>query len=335
MRQWKLYPTVITGLFLLFYATLAACSQPTPAVENTPVLKPAEFEVGPITIEPPVVMAGDSATVMTTVKNIGDIAGTYTAELFIAGKEVESKTVSVNPAETQEISFQLQETNAGSHPLTIGNSGTVLTVYNWTPQTIQYDESDGVDIGIYVSGDNGHITRFTPPNKAFKIQKIKIYQRVHFLNISDLDKNHLTVRIWDKDGNNKLWSQDFPWRVFWESNGWRELKVPDVRVNDDFNVEIVTHSNPMAYIQGTEIPSPGGDSINDLKIYRSGASGMGTLNVILIGFEYPTSYSSSPSTRAVTRSGYSYMGKLIDPGQGRLQGINWLIRVDGEGAPED
>jgi len=330
MRQWKIYPTVITGLFFLLFAIVAACSQPSPATENTPALKPAEFEVGPISIEPPVVMAGDSATVMITVKNIGDIAGTYTAELFIAGQEVESKTISVNPAETQEISFQLQETSAGSQPLTIGNSGTVLTVYNWSPYTIQYDNADTSGMGIYVSGENGHIVHFTPPNKAFKIQNIRIFEGLYFLNTSYLDKNQFTVRIWDKEGNNLLWFQDFPWRVFWGFYGWRDITVPDIRVNDDFQVEVVTHSIPMKFIPGTEIPSPGGDPIDIATMGKSVPYEFN--NVILIGFEYPQPYSSSPSYHAETRSGYSYMGKLIDPGQGRLEGINWLIRVDGEGA---
>jgi hypothetical protein len=56
-------------------------------------------------------------------------------------------------------------------------------------------------------------------------------------------------------------------------------------------------------------------------------------DVVVIGFDYPQSYINSPTNRPETRSGYSYMGKLIDPGEKRLEGINWLIRVDGEGAP--
>jgi hypothetical protein len=330
MPQQQMRLFVTSCLFFLFFATLAACSQPAPAVENTPALKPAEFEVGPISIEPPVIMAGDPATVMTTIKNIGDITGTYTAELFISGQNVESKTISVNPAEAQEVSFQLQQTNAGSHPLTIGNSGIVLTVYNWNPYTIQYDNSDTSGMGIYVGGDKGHIVRFTPPNKAFKIQNIRIFEGLYFLNTSYLDKNHFTVRIWDKDGNNQLWSQDFPWRVFWAPYGWRDIAVPDIRVNDDFLVEVVTHSIPMKFIPGTEIPSPGGDPIDIATMGKSVPYEFN--NVILIGFEYPQSSINAPSKKTETRSGYSYMGKLIDPGQGRLEGINWLIRVDGESA---
>jgi hypothetical protein len=312
---------------------MAACSQPPAATETQPpaTQRPAELEVGPITYEPPVVMVGDMVTVTANVNNLGDIAGTYTAAFSVDGQEVDSKAIQVDPGSSQDVSFQFSKTTAGSYKLSIGNSSTSLTVYNWSPYTIQYDEADGVGMGIYVSGDNGHIVRFSSPNKAFKIQKIQIFEGLYFLNTSDLDKNHFTVRIWDKEGNNQLWSQDFPWRFFWGFYGWKEIKVPDVRVNDDFQVEVVTHSNPMRYKPGTETPSPGGGQIEIAEMGKPVPYEYN--NIIIIGFDYPQSCVNSPSNCPETHSGYSYMGKLIDPGQKRLESIRWLIRVEGEGAP--
>ena len=332
MRRMRLYPIIGRCLLFLLFATMAACSpQPATIKEQPASQKPAEFEVGPITFEPPVVMVGDSVTATALVKNIGDVAGTYTAVLSVDGQEVDSKAIPVDPGSSQEVSFQLSKTTAGSYKLATGNSSTVLTVYNWNPQTIQYDDSDGVSAGIYVSGENGHIVHFTPPAKAFKIQKIKIFVSLYFLNTSYLDKNHFTLRIWDKEENKLLWSQDFPWRLFWGFFGWKEIEVPDIRVNDDFYIEIVTNSNPMRYKPGTEIPSPGGDPIGFAEMGKPVPYEYN--NVIVIGFDYPQSYVKSSSNRPETRSGYSYMGKLIDPGQKRLEGIQWLIRVEGEGAP--
>jgi hypothetical protein len=333
MRQWKLYLIIVPSLVFLLFATMAACSQPPATIENQPVSqKPAEFEVGPITFEPATVMVGDLFTATATVKNTGDIAGTYTATLSVNGQQVDSKVIPVDPGSSREVSFQLSKTTAGSYELAIGNSRTVLTVYNWSPYTIQYDESEGALTGIYVSGDNGHIVRFTPPNNAFRIQKIRVAAQVRILKTSDFDKNYVTVRIWDTDATNMLWSQDFPWRLF---QGWVEIEVPDVRVNDDFYVELVTHSIPSVYIPDTEIPSAGGNPIDfvDLgpRLAWMPMSQLGRIVIIL--FDYPKSYIDSPSNRPETRSGYSYMGKLIDPGQKRFEGIQWLIRVDGEGAP--
>jgi hypothetical protein len=334
MRQWKLCLIAIAGLFFLLSATLTACSQQPAASERTPALKPAEFAVEAITFQPPVVVVGDSVTVTATVKNVGDIAGTYSAALSVDGQVVDSKAVSVNPGDSQEVSFQFSQTTAGSHQLIIGNSTTILTVSNWSPYTIQYDEADGSPVGAYVNGERGHIVRFTPLNKAFKIQKIRIFGATKIKNTSELD-NHITIRIWDKDGNNQLWSQDFTWRLFLGDN-WQDIKIPDIRVNDDFQVEVVTHSqaqgDPIDFATITGMDSPIGRT-SEGKLLHFPLAGIAQ-SVVLIGAVDPPTYLEQPSplNRPETRSGYSYMGKLIDPGQGRLEGINWLIRVEGEGS---
>jgi hypothetical protein len=322
MRRWKLYLIVTLGLFFLSFSTVIACSQPPAAVENKPAPKPAEFEVGPIIFKPPVVMVGDSVAIEATVNNSGDLAGTYTAILLLDGHEAGRKDINVEPGSSQEVSFQLSQTVAGSHQLVISSSSAALTVNTWKPYTIQYDQSDGVSMGIYVSGENGHIVHFTPPNKAFKIQKIKIFGMAK--NATIFSKNIVTAKIWDKEANNLIWSQDFPWPLFLGAD-WHEIKVPDIRVNDDFQVELVTHSDPA-----------GGDPIDFDELLQLAVPPnlvIGKVpSLIIIGFDYPKSCVNPPVNCPETRSGYSYMGKLIDPGQGRLKGINWLIRVEGEGA---
>ncbi|MCJ7653995.1 MAG: hypothetical protein MUO97_01635 [Dehalococcoidia bacterium] len=283
-------------------------------------------------------MVGDSVNITTPIKNVGDIAGTYTAVLSVDDQEAGSKTISVNPRGNQDISFQLSQATAGSHQVAIGSSSAVLTVHNWSPYTIQYDEAEGSPAGAYVNGEQGHIVHFTPPNKSFKIQKIRIFGATKIKDTSEL-KNHITVRIWDKDGNNQLWSQDFPWSLFL-SGGWQDIKVPDVRVNDDFQVEVVTHSHaqgdPIDFALITGMDSTIGRNAEGKLLHFPGPASYAQ-SVVLIGAAYPPTYIEYPSpslvNRPETRSGYSYMGKLIDPGQGRLERINWLIRVDGEGAP--
>jgi hypothetical protein len=336
MRQWKLYLIIVPSLVFLLFATMASCSQPPATIENQPVSqKPAEFEVGPITFEPATVMVGDLFTATATVKNTGDIAGTYTATLSVNGQQVDSKVIPVDPGDSQQTSFQLSKINAGNYQIAIGNSSTVLTVYNWSSYTIQYDGADGATVGAYVDGEQGHIIHFTPPNRAFKIQKIRIFGMTRIKTTSELD-NRITVRIWDKEGNNQLWSQDFPWRLFL-GGSWQDVKVPDVRVNDDFQVEVVTHSSaqgdPIDFVSMTGIVLPGVD-VAGVVINFPWPVGGDVQSAVLIGCNYPPSYIDSPY-HPTTRSGYSYMGKLIDPGQKRLEGIQWLIRVEGEGAPDN
>lgn len=326
-----MYPTVLA---VLFFAVLVACAAP-PAIEPPAFSqRPASFEGGPITLSPPVVMVGDSVTISTTFKNTDAIAGTYAVALLVNGQQSGSQDISLNPGSSQEVTFQLSETTAGDYYLSIGSSNAVLTVYNWRPYTIQYDGADGSPVGAYVNGEQGHIVHFTPPNKAFRVQKIRIFGATMIKNTSELD-NHITVRIWNKDGTNQLWSQDFTWRLFL-SGSWQEIKVPDIRVEDDFEVEAVTHSiaqgDPIDFALIAGIAAPPGNTGGKLLHFPGPASY--AQSVVLIGAVYPPSYLEfpSPSNRPETRSGYSYMGKLIDPGQGRLERINWLIRVDGEGA---
>jgi hypothetical protein len=345
MRQRILF-SLVCSTFLLLTVT-AACAPQTP-IETTPSPAPqaAVFEVGPITVEPPVVMVGDTAAVTAAITNTGNIAGTYNAAFLIDDKEAGSQITTVDVGNSQEVTFQFSKPTAGKYKVAIGNSNMLLTVYNWKPYTIQYDNFDeapgnmyrNYDLaGIYVSGDEGHIVRFTPVNKAFKVQKIRVLGTVRILNTSDFDRNYVTFNIWSKEGT-RLWSQGIPWRLFEGGAIWREIPVPDIRVNDDFYVELVTHSSPAVYrSDGTVVY--GGDPIDFVQLasaanpFTTVSPLAGLLNIVVIGFDYPQSYIDAPLNRPETRSGYSLNGKLFEPGQGRLEGIQWLIRVEGEGAP--
>jgi hypothetical protein len=317
MRNSKWHKILIPLFLFLLIVPAAACSQPSTTKDMEQPVQPAEFSVGPVTLAPSTVMVGDVVAVAATVTNTGGVSGTYTAALSIDGQEADKKDIAIGPGGNEQVSFQLTETTAGSYNLAIGSSTTTLIVYDWSPYTIQYDESQGVPVGIYIKGEEGHIVHFTPPAKAFKIQKIKMYGTAKVSNTSEFDDNVITVRIWDKEGNNQLWSQDFPWRLFF-GEYWQEVAVPDIRVNDDFLVEIVTHS---------ELASDS-DVLKTLE-----EIGGDVRSVVVIGIDYPEAFADSPLERPETRSGYSLMGKVIDPVTGMLKGIRWLIRVEGEGVP--
>ena len=74
-----------------------------------------------------------------------------------------------------------------------------------------------------------------------------------------------------------------------------------------------------------------GDDSDVLRILE--AIGGDVTSVVVIGFDYPEAFTDLPLERPETRSGYSLMGKVIDPVTGMLKGVRWLIRVEGEGAP--
>ena len=294
---------LLSGLSVLLVGLVLACAsepgsastaQPPPTEQ--PEKKPTQFEISALTVKPSAVMLGDSATVTVTVTNSGDISGTYTAPLLIDGKEIDRKDVTVAPASTREISFQVIKTTAGSYELMVGNLITKLTVCDWTPQTIQYDsgEYDAQMMGTCIWAGGGNIVHFTPLTKPFKVQKISISAFATVDNFPDLSKRMFTVRIWNENSTKQLWSDDFPWSLF-IGGGWKEIDVPDIIADGDFHVEVITNSDAP--------PSQ---------------------NRMYINYE---------ESKGELRSGVSYMGRVSPIEQYAGKDKRWFIRVSGEGPP--
>jgi hypothetical protein len=292
---------LLTGLCILLINSVVACasvpsSAPTEQLTPTeqPEKKPAQFEIGALTVMPGTVMVGSPATVTTTVINNGDITGTYTASLLVDGKEVDRKDITVDPASTKTISFQVIKTTAGSYELTLGDSNAKLTVCTWTPQTIQYDSGvyDPQMMGTYVWSGAGHIVRFTPLTTTFKIKKISISAFTQVENFADLNKRMFTVRIWNDNKTIQLWSDEFPWSLF-IGGGWKDIDVPDILADGEFYVEVVSNSDAP--------PSQ---------------------NCMAINWE---------ESKGEARSGISMVGKVFPTAAYAGKDKRWFIRVTGEG----
>ena len=297
-------PSILhSGICILLASFLIACvpactptptTQPPPPVQ--PLERPAEFQVSSLTVKPSGIMVGDSATITATVTNTGDMSGTYTAILSIDGQEVDREHVSIEPSNSEEVTFQLTRTTAGSYELAVGESNAVLTVYDWNPYTIKYDKGVASLVIMYGGKETGHIVHFTPPAKPFKIQRIQMCMELKVQEQEELTKRQVTVRIWNSDKSKQLWTHDFLWHEFRFSHGnWTDIKVPAIRADNDFHVEIVTHSDT-------------GDYANNY-----------------IGMAYE-------KCEGETRSNWSVNG-LIVATKGKYSGLTWLVRVAGESAP--
>lgn len=297
---------VATLLFLslLMIVSLDACTLTEPG-DDLPWEKSPEFNIESFQVIPSSIMIGESAVVAAKVSNSGDEAGTYTAILLKEGTEFARKDAFIEPGEEKIIDFQIPGTDAGSYRLSIERSNTIITIYNWSPYTIQYDS--GISGGsYYVAGELGHIVHFIPQAKPFKIKKIYVYGTAELENPRELDTKQCTVRIWNSDKTKQLWTQDFPWRLFHGPVDWREIEVPDITVEDDFHVEIVTYSQ-----QPKEELT----------------------NYITIGWNKPQPQQGLTASTAETNSGVSNNGVLVQSPESMYKGINWFIRADGEGAP--
>jgi hypothetical protein len=307
----RLAPAIL-GLGMALIISIAAFSCLSPN-ENTiaviPRQKSLEFELGSLTLTPKAIMVDESATVNVTVTNGEDEAGSYTAVLSIEGEEYSKQDILLEPGTSKDVNFEVQVTNAGSYELSVGTSSAVLTVYEWSPNTIQYDS--GTSLGAYyITGELGHIVHFTPQTKPFELQKLTIYGTVLIENPKDLDTRQFTVRVWNSDKSELLWTNDFPWRLFEGPMGWKEVEIPNLRLNDDFHVELVTHSEQLQMIANEEVA-----------------------NYISINWDRPVLQNGQPVSVLETRSGWSQMGSLVKAPQGISEAINWFIRAEGAGAP--
>jgi hypothetical protein len=319
------YLIFIIGLVLLLMPALAlGCTQSIPGTGNVssdganstnPIPKDyAEFEVGPLTVIRSGVSVGEMSTVSTTVTNTGGVQGNYTAVLTIDGQQADTKVVSIGPGGTEAVAFQVNRSAPGSYKLEIGNSTALLNVYQW-PYRIQYDLGKPAGEPLSVAGDYGHIVHFSPPATPFKIQKIELYVHAIVAKDSDWYDRSVTARIWDSSRTQILWSVSLPWRDFWNDVGsfWKEIEVPSVSANGDFYVEIVTHS---PQFQGEMVAWPSGPEVSP---------------AIFVGYDRPNPNVDVGVSSAETRSGISIMGQPVEVPV-KYQGLNWLIRVDGDGS---
>jgi hypothetical protein len=328
MNKHNWNPFLVAGLILMLLSISAVACGPQTQVPGTGGSSPsqadvptsqipknyADFEVGPLTIARSGISVGEMATVSATVTNTGGVGGIYKAVLLIDGKEVNQEDVSVGPRGIERVTFQVTRSAAGSYKVEIGKSAAILNVYGW-PYKIQYDAGSAYGESLSVAGDYGHMVRFSPPATPFRVQKVELYATAIVTKDSDWTDKYITVRIWDSEGNRQLWSDDFPWRTVWgETWGfWHEMDVPNVSVNGDFYVEIVTHS----YQFGDEIIT-----------YHSGPE---VSPAVFVGRDKPNPYVDEAVSSDETRSGVSNMGKLVEVPV-KYQGSNWLIRVEGDGS---
>ena len=304
MKRNRWFWILLIGLCILLLSSAIACapdtsSAPTaePTVTEQPKNTSAQFKVSALSVKPDTVMVGYPALVTATVTNNGDVAGTYTAYLLINGEEIDGKYIWLAPGATEDISFQVTRTTAGSCELTIGDAAAKLNVCDWTPCTIKYDsgEYDPLLMGVYIWGGGGHIVHFTPVAKPFKIQKVSISAHTKVENFPDLNKRTFKVRIWNERKTEQLWSDDFPWSLF-TGGGWKEVDIPDIITDGDFHVEVVTNSDA----------PPAQD-------------------LMAINYE---------ESKGEVRSGVSYMGEVSASGGYYAKDKRWFIRVSGQGPPE-
>lgn len=92
------------------------------------VLKPAEFRIGSLDITPNPVKVGQETIVGTSIENMGEAEGTYTASLVVDGLVEETKDIRLTGGTTESVSFTISKDSPGSYSVQIADQEAILKV---------------------------------------------------------------------------------------------------------------------------------------------------------------------------------------------------------------
>jgi len=203
---------------------------------------PASFEVVSLDITPPETIAGTAVSIIAKVKNTGVSEGTYTATLTLDGVKVETKDIVVAPGATETVNFSLAKDKAGTYTLAVGELSSSLTLKQKLMAKeveLKYDSNKARDA---LSGRGGHIVDFSPPTTPFTIKTIKIAGILSTRADKGVENNTFDLQILDKNLK-VIYTVTYPYSRFSSAAiAWVNFEIPDVEVNDNFNVHIYTQS---------------------------------------------------------------------------------------------
>ena len=92
------------------------------------VLKPAEFELISLGVNPKVIKVGEEATVTANLKNHGEAGGTYSLSLSIDGEVIETRDVTLAGGVTKPVTFSISQYLPGTYSIEIGSLAGSLKV---------------------------------------------------------------------------------------------------------------------------------------------------------------------------------------------------------------
>ncbi|PVX25902.1 MAG: hypothetical protein CW716_07045, partial [Candidatus Bathyarchaeum sp.] len=99
----------------------------TITAEAEPV-KPAEFQVTDLAVNPSSAIAGETVEISVKVTNVGEESGTYTVNLKIDGTTKDTKEITLAGQVTDTVDFEVTEENAGTHTVEVGSQSETFTI---------------------------------------------------------------------------------------------------------------------------------------------------------------------------------------------------------------
>jgi uncharacterized protein YfaS (alpha-2-macroglobulin family) len=140
----------------------------------------AAFHVADLVIEPTgtEIEPGDEVVVTASLRNTGDVAGTFEADLTVDGAVAAQETVDLEAGQSETVRFSLVAGEAGDHPVRLGNASATLRVlgpaaFELTSLVVEpnpAETGDRLEIVVGVTNSGGltgtHAVRLSIDGKA-------------------------------------------------------------------------------------------------------------------------------------------------------------------------
>jgi hypothetical protein len=131
---------------------------------DAPPIKPAEFQVTELTVNPPSVMVDEIVEISVKVTNVGEAGGSYTVNLKIDDIIRETRDVALSGGATGFVEFEVTATYPGTHTVEIDDQSGSFTVEGSLPasgdieihsiRVAPYEVWDGDTVTIRAKADN-------------------------------------------------------------------------------------------------------------------------------------------------------------------------------------
>jgi hypothetical protein len=111
-----------------YTVTLGDLSTSFRVSSDAPPIKPAEFQVTELTVNPPSVMVDEAVEISVKVTNVGEASGSYTVDLKIDDAIRETEDVALSGGATKTVEFEVTEADAGTYNVEVDGLTESFTV---------------------------------------------------------------------------------------------------------------------------------------------------------------------------------------------------------------
>jgi hypothetical protein len=288
-----------------YTVTLGSLTTSFKIISGAQPVKPAEFQVTDLTINPSTAMASEVVKISVEVTNVGEESGTYTVNLKIDGTTRDTKDVTVAGQATDIVEFEVTETNAGTHNVEVGGLTESFTV------EAPVDASDKIDLRrVFVS-----------PYEVWEGQQVTI---TVIANNTANEESVLGVRLLVAGEAVATKQATLAAR---ESDGTVEFTVTagpsNANTTKGYPVEVINLGNQSDTLNGYFTVAPNG--FHTLSINRAGG-GSTPMIFTLDGVTYETPY-----VKLLPIGEYSIStDKTVDVGTGVVEFDHWNDGVTSE-----